>query len=600
MPDDSAVRAVPQWLMAIHHDLERMRARLRTILSIGGLSEDDVIELTTIYCNVGETLTYLNGIGNSDYPAIIGWAESFMNSPDIGASAYLGLSGVRFADPVVDRERRAWAECFRQRSEEVEEEAADRLRGLYGSGENLLTQMQSDQSDLLRTLGLNQMTLSPTASLYQALKGAQSHHARSRIAQAWSNRRDRWTDQLVGTADRIIDEQRLRAQREGHATVVARTFRKCTISESRAEEFLRAYVRQSVRAHSALASEIRDATGCDDSPINHFEYYVGQLVERTALPLFSVDASLEFLCELARSAFDIDMVRDEPGDSNCITIDVRSGSRAVGKIHCHLVSAADVTVGGAEPAELRRPQMSGHGRTERAGHILCRVERAGRGSRLMNFETVHTLFRQFGKVLNYLLVRRLLPRGPGLEYLPLERAEELSTWFEKWAYHPEFPGHLGFAASATEGWVLCRRVKVLDFCCRELERAVIAAVDFDVHRRANGGLRESFGAVVEEFGISGSCSLADVAAHFVNASAGTNPGAGLTHLWGAAVGVAKFSAIMNKRMDEISWREGVQHMLRACIDSELPSAEPEIERVASFYEVMAARGRRGRAVTDVT
>lgn len=163
-------------------------------------------------------------------------------------------------------------------------------------------------------------------------------------------------------------------------------------------------------------------------------------------------------------------------------------------------------------------------------YVSCRF-RAGPEGRI-SFQNAYTLLHEIGHAVNHLLIRGRVPFGAGLEYLPLERRECLSMWFEKWALHPEFAGAV---APRTAAAVAARaRLKRVEHRRTQLERTVAARLDFDLHRRPDGGLRAAYERLDERFGIGPLCGLSDVAASFTWPRYVTRPGAAVIYLIGGA------------------------------------------------------------------
>jgi oligopeptidase A len=173
-----------------------------------------------------------------------------------------------------------------------------------------------------------------------------------------------------------------------------------------------------------------------------------------------------------------------------------------------------------------------------------------------------------------------------LDYLPVERLEDLSSWFEKWVFHPDLATHLFLSSQDKEGLAQCQHVKMLEFHRTNLERAVAAALDFDIHMRSEGGLRDSFEELKEQFAISDHCFLGDLLGHFTKPMVRANPGASFVYLWGASYGAQNFAPFSNLRLGDIQPSKQFDGRFSSCFDPEEPSTEPSMQAVFDFYSMV--------------
>jgi oligopeptidase A len=157
-------------------------------------------------------------------------------------------------------------------------------------------------------------------------------------------------------------------------------------------------------------------------------------------------------------------------------------------------------------------------------------------------------------------------------------------WFEKWIYHPQFAASLSLTPEEREGLILCQRIKALEYKRTHVERAITAALDFEVHRRTNSGLKDSFRRMDERFAISRYCSLGDFPVYFTWPMFQANPGANFAYLWGAADSAEKFMPFMQQRIEEISSPAEVRASFSSCFDFDEPSTEPDSQAVFEFYD----------------
>jgi oligopeptidase A len=157
-------------------------------------------------------------------------------------------------------------------------------------------------------------------------------------------------------------------------------------------------------------------------------------------------------------------------------------------------------------------------------------------------------------------------------------------WFEKWVYHPDLAEHLTLRTGEVEGLALAQRVKMLEYRRTHVDRAVTAALDFEVHRRRTGGLRESFAELDERFAISRCCTLGDFPLYFTWPMFQANPGANFAYLWGAADSAARFEPFLAKRIEQAPPPAQTRALFASCFDYDEPSAVPDSGAVFRFYD----------------
>lgn len=380
----------------------------------------------------------------------------------------------------------------------------------------------------------------------------------------------------VDLFDRVVEVRRERARRRGFATPLLETLSRCTISAADVESFVATTLTQAVVDHERLEAEIQAATGCPDEPMNHFAYYLRGLTTGASLPAASLAGCLHVFGTVAERIFGVtvDCVGTGPA---ALALAVRAGGWLAGTVRIDLL--------GPEPGQgdtVHSGPAADGGLPPPIGRALCRYQ-LHEGERMLTFDSAHSLFHEFGHALGHVLVRSRRPGPSGLEYLPVERLEDLSLWFEKWVYHADFAARVAPSAELDRGLRLCQRVKMLEFLGTQLQRAVVAALDFDVHRRDSGGFRESFQRLDDAFGISRYCDLGEILWTFAWPMYRSNPGLGVVYPWGGAFGAERFLPFLDMRLAGLPAPETFTATFRSCLDPDLPSVRPDTEAVSRFY-----------------
>jgi oligopeptidase A len=538
--------------------LERTAARYRALAGQARLLDADVLELALLSANAAHLLTYAEGNQRHLGPVTAlreRWERLFADPADDAATLAL-LARTACERPEAEQSRQDLLALLRGRAAQRSEAAA--VNPVYAQAREVLDGIEDARAALLARVGLRAGDAAPAAVYYRAVSTA-SPATRGKLVHAWEAQRARHTAPLLDRLDEIVRIRRERVREGGAASVLDRTLRRSTLDEGRTAAFVDAYLERAVDATGRLAARIRTATGATDYPLDHFGAYARTVVGDAVLPDFPLDGCLDYLAAITRDVFGIVLtpLPSARADEH-VVLGTRDG-QPVGVATFDLLSA--------DTAEPRHdPDTAAPRETLPAARVLCRHRLDALGRRVVSFDGVHSILHEFGHVLNHWLLRRHTPSDTGLDYLPLERIEDLSTWFEKWAYHPRFATHLALSAADEAGLAVCASVKRLEFLAANLDRAVVAALDLDVHRRGDGGVEDSFRRIEARFALDGLCRLPTVAGYLLWPLCRAYPGANLAYLWGAAFGA---------RADPD---------LRSCLDPDAPSQEPDLDTLFLFYD----------------
>jgi oligopeptidase A len=560
---------------AVDAALDRTAARYRALAGQERLLDADVLELALLSANAAHLLTYLEGNQRHLGPvtALRRRWERLLADPPADAAALTLLERTACERPVAEQARQDLLALLRGRA--GQRSAAAAVDSGYAQAREVLDSVEEARAALLARVGLRAGGAAPAAVYYRAVSTA-SPATRGKLVHAWEAQRARHTAPLLDRLDEVVRIRRARVRDEGTASVLDRTLRRSTLDEGRAAAFVDAYLKRAVATTGRLATRIRTATGATDHPLDHFGAYARTVVGDAVLPDFPLDGCLDYLAAITRDVFGIVLTPQPSARADeHVVLGTRDGQP---------VGVATFDLRGADPAEPRHERdpadLPEPAPTLPAARVLCRYRLDSRGRRVVSFDGVHSILHEFGHVLNHWLLRRHTPSDTGLDYLPLERIEDLSTWFEKWAYHPRFASHLALSAADEAGLAVCARVKRLEFLAANLDRAVVAALDLDLHRRDSGGVEESFRRIEARFELGGLCRLPTVAGYLLWPLCRAYPGANLAYLWGAAFGaqaIAPWSGPGPAPAD-------VAAVLGSCLDPDAPSREPGLDPLFLFYD----------------
>ncbi|NJP53788.1 M3 family metallopeptidase [Streptomyces sp. SBST2-5] len=577
-PDRASVAAMDE-------SLHGMMARLRAIIAEPALTQDLLVEIVSIYNNVAYVFLYLEANERHvNYDRLLPWRDRFYNAPEIDERLIALLEPLRCADPEAEESRHRLLEQLRHKSQAPDLQGDERIAELLAEAKDVLHTIQQDQLDLLKRLGVNVGGAGPAAVFYRLTSGTTDTARRAKLVRAWRMMRDRHQDALVAAVDGMIAEQRRQSSAAGYETTLDQTLRKCGVPQATIADFLEHYLDQALRSYDALAARVQEVTGATESPMDHFGAFMRTVSGTAPLPQFPLAACLDFVFAVARTAFGLEVRPVSGTHDHVLTCAVRAGDEEIGHIHFDLWDTDHKTLKANTTTGIRN-RTDWSGLVQRpVAYVSCRFRRSPDGVRHITFQNVHSLFHEFGHAVNHLLIRKRIPNQSGLEYLPLERLENLSMWFERWVFHPEFGRHLPLSAQDRDGLAQCQRIKKLEYQGTYVDRAVTAALDFEIHRRPQGGVLEAFHRLEERFGISRHCSVGDFLTYFTWPMLRANPGAYFSYLWGAAQSAEMFAPYQRLSLEQIPAHPKLRSRFTACFDYDAPSQEPDCTAAFAFYE----------------
>ena len=577
-------------LVALDDELGAMWERTQAIVSDGRLTDDLLVELTSIYNNVAYIFLYLEAnVEHANYDRLLHWRAVFHENPDLDRRILGLLETMCCEDPEAEEARNAYVAQLTEKAVHPARDRAAISTSLLSANE-VLAATASDQVSLLDRLGVSASPEAAPAAFYKLASNAGTVQTRGKLASAWTATRDRRRDELIGHIDAMVETRRRSSVEAGFETVLDQTLVRSRVTPGQVDGFLDQYLGSALESHRALETYICQAIGVKERPLEHFGFYMKALLRGTSPPTFPIDDCLAYIFRVAEEAFELrieDLASDDP---HLIATRVWHGSVEMGRIHFDLWDAERKTVGANHTIGLRNRTDWGKLVQRPLAHVSCRFRRNTRGTGMITFQNVHSLFHEFGHAMNHLLIRKRISNRSGLEFLPLERIEFLSMWFEKWAYHPAFTAQLSDGARGREAVELCQQVKKLEFCRTYVERAVSAALDFDVHCRTSGGLADSFRELDERYGIGRYCALGDFPLFFTWPMYVANPGANFAYLFGSAFSCDQFMPYQTKPLGQLPADPPSRTRFAGCFDFDLATDMPDHRRVFEFYDLAIAAG----------
>lgn len=574
-------------LGAVDEAVARTMARVIELTTRSYLGDTDLVDLAVLSSNAGHVLNYVEGnqrhFGRT---AVETYRERLLGGLDVEAALTL-LAGPPRRPAEAEWCRRSLLSWLDRRIDHATRPWAAAVSARYADAHSAVEEIGNAQADLLGRLGLPNRGAAPGAVFYRVVSTTTNPATRAKLVQAWEAQRTMRLGPLMDRLDDVVQLRRAESARKGDGSPLDDTLRHSHLSEARMAAFIDAYVERAADAAAQLAARISAVTGATDHPLDHFGAYARALVGSASLPTFALDGCLDFLATMARDVFGIVLVPVPSGRPDEQVVVGYVDGRPVGVATFDLLGRPDSHSGFSPADRAASSDSSASGTPARAtlpeARVLCRYQHDPDRGRVVSFESAHSICHEFGHVLNHWLLWRHTPSDTGLDYLPLERIEDLSAWSEKWVYHPRFAEHLGLSADDTEALGVCARIKRLEFVNGNLDRAIVAAVDFDVHRGHSGGVADALRRVEGRFRIDRLYRSGTVAGFLLWPLCRAYPGANLTYLWGAAFGAHTFQP----------WLEGAPAAadsrptaaaLRSCFDPDMPSVEPDLDPLFRFYD----------------
>jgi oligopeptidase A len=396
--------------------------------------------------------------------------------------------------------------------------------------------------------------------------------------------RDRRTPELTRIVDAMVDLRRISSAARGYPSAFARTLERCRVGEADICLVTENFLRGGVDSFARLEDEIRDVVGPVDRPLMHFEYAICRLLRGKVTPMFALDDCLSYILAVAGRVFGLEFEREGDGGLDLITLRVHRAGTEIGKIKLDLWVTERRPRGANHTWGIRNRTDWNGIRQQPVAYVSCRFspDRDGRGR--ITFQNVHSLFHELGHAVNHILVRKRVSNQSGLDYLPAERLENLSMWFEKWAYHPEFADHLQTPNTDRAALARCVTVHKLEFRRSYLQRAVLATLDLALHRSGKDGLRDAYARVDDRFGVSRYLAFDELPEYFTWPMYVSHPGASFSYLWGSADSCEKFTPFHAIPVADIAKMPDPAEMFSACFDFDEPSIMPDTAALFALYD----------------
>jgi oligopeptidase A len=581
---DMLVEQTRDSLLDLDAALAAMLARLDEMSRLPVLDERDFVEIGAIVNNITYMLLYLeSNAAHVSVDFIDRYRNALTEDPERDRRLLALLAGLSCESRECEAARVAFVVHLSKSRERRDGETDLALADLLGEGRAILDRVRQDKAAFLERLGVAVGDRRPDMVFYGLLSGAASDATRQKLSFAWDQVAGRHQLALRPVVDGMVEQRRRRCDARHGTSVLADTLSRCNVGESESRDYWEVVLALSVAEHTRLEAEVEGTLGVKGGVKANFGRFIEALQAGRSIPPIPLAACIDTMVAVVESLFGLAArpVTDVP--PHMTTLDIARDGEVIGRINFDLWDA--------EPIRRRANTTTGiRNRTDWRGivqmpvaHVSCRFRRSKGDESVITFQNAHSLFHEFGHAMNHLLVTRRVPNISGLEFLPLERLEILSMWFERFVYHPVFEDFLGFEGADLDGLELSRRIKMLEYRRTHLERALICALDFEVHADGAGDIRSCYERIDSRFGVSHFCALPDVLQYFIWPMLLANPGAYFSYLWGAGASAERFAPYMRRRLAEMPGPEETFALFRDCFSFDAPSIRPDPHAVFEFY-----------------
>lgn len=572
----------------IEESLNRMMARLRSVLAAPVLTEHGMVELMSIYNNVAYIFLYLDAIDDvATANRLRPLRERFYDDKELSQAILAKLRMLRCTDPEAEASRADYIEQLERALRGSARQAHD-IEARMDRAKVVLDRRDDERRTLMSRLGVGDFTGRAESAFYQLSSLTAQMDRRRKLALVWGACTSRYSAELADIVDEMVSCRRRRSTAAGYGSVLEQTMSRCRVSDVQVGRFLDDFLGSALQHFEELIEEINSSVGPDLQPLDHFGYLVKSGIQSTP-PLYGLDKCMNYIFRVAESVFGLTLRWIDLGCDELMVADVRQEGRKVGTIKFDLWDLDRKSFTANHTRGIRNRTDWDDIEQRPVAYVSCRFRHRADGVGLITFQNVHSLFHEFGHAVNHLLVRKRISYFSGLEYLPPERLELLSMFFEKWVFHHEFADWVGDRSDG-DRVAMCASIAKLEYRRTYVERAVTAMLDFRVHGSGTGTLKSHYDEIDNRYGIARHVRFDDIIEYFTWPMYVANPGANFTYLWAAARSLEMFRPFQDATLDRITSTGPHVEAFDSCFDFDLPSELPDADRVFQFYDSATLKG----------
>lgn len=390
-----------------------------------------------------------------------------------------------------------------------------------------------ERADSAQAAVLDRLKLRANASvpgpvaLFSALARIENASTREKLMRAWREARGERIGDAVFFLDEHLSLNRDLARRRGYASVLDQTLSRGSRAEAEIADFLEKYAGGAVKSHRRLCDRIAANIGDCREPLAHFPRLLANEAEGAGAVGFDFERCLDFL--LSAFAEHLDAHGRVERRGSILDVEIWHGGKRSG------IVSIDRSQGDWAP---RRSVPD-----EPWARVLRHTRLDDTGRETMSFDAVQGFYHECGHALSHVLSPHPHPSASGVDCMPAERLEWLSTWSEMWAFDGKFGAHLEFSAEAL---AQCQKIKALEFERGRLERVATSLLDFQLHCSNERGVQATFEAAAAQWPDVFQFSLAELIHHFATLSFAENGGASFAYLWAASAAAGRHRSDLDR------------------------------------------------------
>ncbi len=370
------------------------------------------------------------------------------------------------------------------------------------------------QRSLLTRLGIDASKVSNTSIAFNhLLSHTESEATRTKLARVWQMQTDMVTEDLINGIDELA------------ASLRRRGITRLSLYETNRADKLRAHLLESLNTAALLYrqidSEVRSFFDDSHAPLSaNFPRFI-HLQFGDIAPTFDANEIIDYAFHLAREIDDsFDLTPQREG--------LYSGERGIIVLDVWRTEESNQT--SARSENLRNRMSWGPWRQLPVAHVQCNFRPTS--SKRLSLRSATTLLHEIGHAVNHILSRGNLSYTSGLYYLPPERRECMSIWFEKRILDdaillPSLDNDCNAARNIREVWQLTERKN-------QFESTLAAMLDFTINVDGEESFLRACDRITENLSCTESYSAVRLATHLASPRFVAHPGNAVAYTVGEA------------------------------------------------------------------
>ncbi|MEG3991239.1 M3 family metallopeptidase [Microcoleus sp. S28C3] len=492
-----------------------------------------LIEVTTIYNNIAYLFLYLEANEDfSTYDQLKDLRDIVHQDKDLDKRMLRGMKSFKSKHPQLEKSRIAYIEQLEDRiCSKSFTESNIALEIAKTQFQESVEQLEKVSVDVLGKLGFGK-TLS-RHSEYSIINGIKDNQSRSKFIQYLKSCKLESAISAAEAFDNLVSARHFQARTAGFDSSLMQFMSKATVNLDEVNSYIYRNIQEAVKVSKKQADVIKQELSVEYFSLDHMGALIRRRNNSWKAPLFDLQECIEIARKAVVATFNADLkIEEKGGGDRFITLAVVDDGKVLGRIHLDLWTSdrkrvkQNFTIG-----LLNRTSINENFQAPEA-YVCCRISKHQDGHSYLNFQNVHSLYHELGHALNHVFNQMCVSNLTGLEYLPLERLEVMSMWFEKLVFSHHFAN--GFSDIELNDIVRCQEVKKSEYTSTVLTKSLVAALDFECHKMPGIKIYEIFNAFVEKYGISKLIDFSDLISYFSWPSYMSYPGANFIYLLGAS------------------------------------------------------------------